>query len=319
MNLKDTIFILGAGASKPYGYPTAGELRIDIIKNYEAVLRETIQLMRRSEDVLKGLMEEIKDIVEKFDLSHTNSIDLFLSRNIGKINTDLGVRLLWVFIIWYERNSKLSSQIENRNEDWYFEFFNELTNDITTFEELENLPNEKIHFVTFNYDRSFENYIYTSFMHSFSLSAEETTKLFHKHFKIHHVYGKVANLEWESSTDTLDYKSSMLLPLAVQAPRLINLIYGGRKVDDEIKELIKSKIKIVFLGFGFTKANIDFLDIRELLTPGHVIYATGIGLYETRISRIKSFLQRGAIGIKAHNIIIETKSDSLQLLRNRFF
>jgi len=29
-----TLFILGAGASKPYGYPTGAELRTDIVKQF---------------------------------------------------------------------------------------------------------------------------------------------------------------------------------------------------------------------------------------------------------------------------------------------
>jgi hypothetical protein len=319
MNLSDTIFILGAGASRPYGYPTAGQLRDDIIQFHQAVLKETIRIMNRSDEVLQSLLLHTKDIIKKFDLSHTNSIDLFLSRNLGKINTDLGIKLLWIFIMWYERNSSLSSQIKNRDEDWYFDFFNELTNDITTFEDLKNLPNEKINFVTFNYDRSLENYLFTSFMNSFSLSVEETTKLINNHFKFYHVYGKVANLEWESNDNTLEYKSKVLLPLADRAPQLINIIYSGRKIETEIKELIKIKIKVVFLGFGFAKANIDFLDLRELLTPNHKVYASGIGLHESRINKIKSFLTRGLIGIKDHNIIIDPKSNSLQLLRNRVF
>jgi len=64
MNLKSTILILGAGASKPYGYPTAGELRNDIIKEYPGVIRETSNLLGHSWDKTEESIRNIKPIIE---------------------------------------------------------------------------------------------------------------------------------------------------------------------------------------------------------------------------------------------------------------
>lgn len=320
MNLQDTIFILGAGASKPYGYPTASKLRDDIISEYENVIRETFKLMNRDSQLIKRALQEISPIIKEFDLSHTNSIDLFLTRKSERKNVNLGVELIWMFIMWYERNSISSRQIEDKDEDWYYEFFNELTGDITTKKELDNMPADKIHFINFNYDRSLENYLYESFMNSFSLTKEETTELMSKHFCFTHVYGKVANFDWDiGKANTIAYKDPNGVFILMNATNMINILYAERNIDPATQELIKSKIKIIVLGFGFAKANIDFLNLKEILTANHVIYATGIGLYESRTNKIKSLLQRGIVGIKDNNIIIEPKSNSLQLLRNRVF
>lgn len=320
MKSEDTLYILGAGASKPYGYPTASELRNDIINRYKDVIRETFELMHRENNLIKDAINNIKPIIEQFDLSHTNSIDLFLTRNRDSVTINLGIELIWMFIMWYERNSKLSRQIKEKDEDWYYEFFNELTSDITVREELDNLSYEKIHFITFNYDRSLENYLFVSFMNSFSLSEKETSELISKRFYFHHVYGKVVNFDWDiSASNTSPYKDPNGVYKINNAVKMIDILYGDRKIDPNIQDLIKSRTKIVFLGFGFAKANIDFLCLRELLTKNHKIYATGIGLYESRINKIKSFLQRGIVGIKEHNIIIEPESNSLKLLRNRVF
>lgn len=319
MNLKNTIFILGAGASKPYGYPTASELRNDIIKHYEDVIRQTLELMHYPQDNIKEEIERIKPIIEKFDLSHTSSIDLFLTRHRDSVDIILGTQLIWLYIMCYERRSKLSSQIEELEEDWYYEFFNELTGDITSKQDLSNLPGEKICFITFNYDRSLENYLFLSFKNSFSLTAEETKKIMNEHFTFHHVYGKVLNLEWESETYGAPYKNEMSLHFLNEAHKLINLTYDQRQMESPIQDLIKNNITLIFLGFSFAKANIDFLNLREILTPDHTIYATGVGLHDSRIIKIKSFLQRGMVGIKDHHIQIEPKFNSLQLLRRYIF
>ena len=140
-----------------------------------------------------------------------------------------------------------------------------------------------------------------------------------EHFIFHHVYGKVLNLEWESENLAAPYKSNVSLQYLKDAPQLINLIYNERSIEVQVQSLIKSASTLVFLGFGFGKANIDFLNLRELLSPSHRILASGLGLYDSRIIKIKSFLQRGMVGIRDHNIQIEPKFNSLQLLRRYIF
>lgn len=319
MNLKSTIFILGAGASWPYGYPTASGLRENIIHQYQDVIEEMGSLMNLKKQSISDTVELLKTIVSKFDLSNTNSIDLFLTRNSETVDIKLGKQLIWLFIMWFERRSKLSSQIKESDEDWYYEFFNELTGDITSKNDLNSLPEEKIVFITFNYDRSLENYLFLSLKNSFSLATEETKKIMNEHFIFHHVYGKVLNLEWESENLAAPYKSNVSLQYLKDAPQLINLIYNERSIEVQVQSLIKSASTLVFLGFGFGKANIDFLNLRELLSPSHRILASGLGLYDSRIIKIKSFLQRGMVGIRDHNIQIEPKFNSLQLLRRYIF
>lgn len=319
MKLKGKIFILGAGASTPYGYPTASGLRNDIINHHGEVIRETLELMHRRRDIIDDTLERIKPIIEEFDLSHTNSIDLFLTRHKESVNIKLGKQLIWLFMILYERKSKLSSQIKESEEDWYYEFFNELTGDLTSKQDLVNLPEDKICFITFNYDRSLENYLFLSFKNSFALTAEESKKIMNEHFTYHHLYGKVLNLEWESENLAFSYKNDMSLHFLDEAHRFITLIYNERQTESSVQDLIKNSDTVVFLGFGFAKANIDFLNLREILTPDHTIYATGVGLHDSRIIKIKSFLQRGMVGIKDHHIQIEPKFNSLQLLRRYIF
>lgn len=72
-----TVFVLGAGASVPYKYPSGAQLRTDICKkfvdDYEPLLSESL--------IPEQEIEVAKDFVDTFNKSGTESIDLFLSRN----------------------------------------------------------------------------------------------------------------------------------------------------------------------------------------------------------------------------------------------
>jgi len=78
----ETVFILGAGASVPYGYPTAKRLREFIIKEfrqeYSLYLQEHFKVTAKESKVNAN---EFSHLIESFNQSSTKSFDLFLSRN----------------------------------------------------------------------------------------------------------------------------------------------------------------------------------------------------------------------------------------------
>jgi hypothetical protein len=67
----NTVFILGAGASVPYGYPTGKELREYICSHFKERFGEI-------EETNVSYTNRFSDTFKK---SSTGSIDLFLSRN----------------------------------------------------------------------------------------------------------------------------------------------------------------------------------------------------------------------------------------------
>lgn len=75
-----TVFILGAGASVPYGYPTGKELRYEIIQNHPERLKRAIS-HGVNKTSAKEPIGDAKSLAEKFEKSSTESIDLFLARN----------------------------------------------------------------------------------------------------------------------------------------------------------------------------------------------------------------------------------------------
>lgn len=77
----NTVFILGAGASKPYGYPTGYELRQwicnDFNNDYRTLLADNDW---RSIDIDIQLKSRQK-FVNDFEKSDVQSIDLFFSES----------------------------------------------------------------------------------------------------------------------------------------------------------------------------------------------------------------------------------------------
>ena len=76
-----TVFILGAGASCPYGYPTGAQLRRQICLDFKKQYLEWLKTNMDSASGREDRYEWIKHFIETFFKSNTKSIDLFLARN----------------------------------------------------------------------------------------------------------------------------------------------------------------------------------------------------------------------------------------------
>lgn len=308
-----TVFILGAGASKPYGFPTALELRKEIIY--------TFPTQYVSEDAkLKGISHDqvnvdplIIELVNTFKLSSTKSIDLFLSRN--KRYLEVGKLLLTFLIGDYEAKSKFREDISNPSQDWYFEIFDVLTREISDPEKLTQVfVNNKITFITFNYDRSLEHFLYESFFNSFASKRNEIMQLMSS-LKIIHVYGKLAPLPWEDPNYNFKYGKDDIYPVISDYLKNINIIYEERNEGSEdIKNEILAAKNIFILGFGYADENLKALDFSNLLKREHRIYGTGLGLTEKEMLRIAYRLKGANQNINIESIIIDN-CDSVMLLR----
>ena len=201
MITESTVLILGAGASKPYGFPTARELREEIIFNTIPLLKKYADENRKNQDFDDHpFIKNVKEFIEVFKNSSTSSIDLFLSRN--KEFYKIGKDIITLLLANYELESKFREEIENKNNDWYFNFFETLTKDIILSDDISKFANNNVSIITFNYDRSLEHFLYESLIYSFRGKANEIQELM-KAFKVIHVYGKLAPLPWESSEGSL--------------------------------------------------------------------------------------------------------------------
>ena len=101
---EDTVFILGAGSSCPYGFPDGQILREEIIHTFESDSNLYFHKFNEVRSRIDHVAFQANDFIEKFRDSDNESIDLFLSRNHKFM-----VRGKWAIvfrILNHEKNSK---------------------------------------------------------------------------------------------------------------------------------------------------------------------------------------------------------------------
>ncbi len=327
-----TVFILGAGASKPYGYPTGRKLREYICNKMPS---DVGTYLYRGKDPLdkneaRHTIKEAEELAYVFSTSSTSSIDLFLSRNTNF--EDIGKLGIIVSMFEAETNSGFNEASKYPEQDWYFYLYNRMTNTLTSPDDLDCYKNNKVEFITFNYDRSLEHYFEQSFYHSFydSFSKRPPNLKDILPFEITHVYGQFAPLPWQVERGGykygLDRTNVAGKVLAEDLTGNIEVIYDrtDHEITDKAKKIISEAKRVFFLGFGFAEENLKVLGLPGNLSFGHEIYGTAFGMTDKEIGELKDNIFDGMggnkptsytnIGLAKDNIKIE-KKDCLQLIR----
>ena len=181
---KPTVFILGAGASIPYGYPSG-----------ETLVTETVSELSQRGLLFKLCRElgfnqlEISKFAETLNLSGDKSIDAFLERNPQFIK--LGKIAITLKLIEKEDENRLFSP---GNDKWYGDLVNELKSSSTdTFV-------NNVSFLTFNYDRSFDHYLFVSIMNSYEeIKGDIQCAQIVSRIPIIHLHGHIGKLFWQES------------------------------------------------------------------------------------------------------------------------
>ncbi len=264
---KKTVFVLGAGASCPYGYPSGAQLRKEICES-PGIDQFFCRHLNQSEMEKSGSMrrEDLKKFAESFFNSSTRSIDLFMARNPHWANA--GKYAIALAIFDAERKSDFREKAKE-GEDWYFHLFDRLTNTITNGKNLCAFSKNKISFITFNYDRSLEQFLYESLINSFGQVSEEKVIEQLNGIKIIHLYGEIAALTWQDTKNGVGYKHEITHNLLARCKENLKTIYEESENLglNEAQELIKEAEQIFVLGFGYAKENMDILRFPDIIGP----------------------------------------------------
>jgi hypothetical protein len=296
-----TVFILGAGASKPFGFPLGSEL-VDLI--FESLKYKPITERKKTESgsIMTGPLycyEPInddtksanplfqmlldqghkKDEVLKFrqDLieSQLNSVDAFLEHRVEYI--PIGKAAIAYNLLNYESKEALYS-----TPDWYKYIWNVLN---TSWDEF---TANQVSFITFNYDRSLEYYLLNSIKATFGKTIRESQTML-EHIPIIHLHGKLGDLPWEAEDRNIPFGHKIINSDELQhVAQSIKIIHEDIEQDKEFtlaNQVLKSAKKVYILGFGFSPTNISRLKLNEI-EP--ISVCTSYGLTPTEIKRINS-------------------------------
>lgn len=294
---KKKVFILGAGASSPYGFPTAMELRKEIIDEAPEILTELLGFLIDGKDD-----QEYKinfsigcEISRKLKLASVNSIDRFLNEQVEYI-IENGKILILAIIRECEKRMKFAEDIYNPDLDWYKFFFNHLISGVKKFEDL-SFKGYTI--ITFNYDRSFEWFLYLAIRNLYPQSKVSDKSIVDllKTLDIHHVFGKVDKVVWEldgiiSEREFWKYflKKQYRYDDLLKNINNIKLFNDVMVENRNYKETIETANDVFFLGFGFLEENMEILGApfqkNKLFETKY--YATALGVSEENIKRYYS-------------------------------
>lgn len=250
MITKPTAFVLGAGASMDYKYPSGKQL-----KDYIVGMTKNKYTYRKENDILRifgfdeHLIREFSDDLEGCGLA---SVDSFLEGR--KELLEIGKVAIAIAIIRHEQKNHL----RNSENDWYEYIFQIMK---TSFEEF---GNNSLSIITFNYDRSLEFFLYSAIKKSYGKSTQEVVGAF-KSIPIEHVHGIVCEPDWWNETGW-DYSAELSYERIDEAKDEIKIMYDPSILENFLpaKEILRNSKRIVFLGFGFHDENIIRLDLDSL-------------------------------------------------------
>jgi hypothetical protein len=287
----NTVFILGAGASAPYGYPESNsDLKDDICLNFRADVNNLLINTRGDYRQLEKLMKDANDFIDHFQNSRIRSIDKWLSLN-GRYR-DIGKLAIVNAIVKKENKLGVIFEGKDKSLDWFSVLFNEMMIDVAI---PDHFYFRGVYFITFNYDRVFEHLLYESFRNTFSeVRLEEINRIL-SNITIIHLYGCIDDPPWTKGG--YQYGDSYKLNYLDEARKRIKTV--GESVTDtiqthEMDRLIRSARKIFFLGFGYDPQNLEILGIPQRckdIQPGPLILGTGKDLLQEEIDKIKLRLE----------------------------
>jgi hypothetical protein len=293
------VFILGAGASWHYGYPTGENLVKKVIEKAEIAARFfeyglSVMHSDRPDYIRDGDIEaswkkaHAECVKLKAGLEQVNPlvIDYYLGwnpdlQNIGRL------LIAWV-ILECEYHSNYGTNINRKGDDlktpddWCRFIIHQLA---INCKESKDLLLNKVSFVTFNYDVSLETKLRNGLNHIQMFNEKDVTT-FLGGTRVIHIYGKIrddiataAQVDWgvqdqptmlDGRTGDYHMKMRALLDVAHAASKGLRVIDPHDKGTDEIEiKMAQSAIanvkRIFILGYGFDENNSDRLNLRETL------------------------------------------------------
>jgi hypothetical protein len=280
-------FIIGAGASKTYNFPTGNELIV--------LLRETIS--DRYGDTTKQFLKSnlgisnktLNYFIEKCN-SSMFSIDRFLSSHPDSNEIlNLGKFLITKTLL-LKQHEFISVQDQKRDGAWIEYLLSKLY--VQANYKIDEFIKQQVYFVTFNYDMLLELYIWKFIYTNTNLTKDEAQEQANKIFKtrIVHIHGQIAKSNYSEIGVHASNDVALLNMNGIQ----ILTETSSQDVLQSANDMISKSVEINFLGFGYLFDNLDKLEIPKLRDQynDRIIRGTSYGLRGAEINDIKNYFNR---------------------------
>jgi len=250
-----TVLVLGAGASCPYGFPTAKQLRNDICDAFSS--RDTPASRLLGDNAAPA--EKFLEFRQAFWKSGTSSVDAFLEGRPEFL--DVGKLAIAYCLIPYEKEGNLYDPPKPYG-DWYLYLSERLK---ASFDEFEN---NKLSIITFNYDRSLDHYLFTSLLNWHGRSVDDCIEKF-KNLPIIHVYGQLGRIPYPQRGCRqylpLGEDEKKISGAVVGASQGITLLNEKESELEEVHNLLAAAERVCFLGFSYHPLNLARLALRDFV------------------------------------------------------
>jgi hypothetical protein len=301
-----TVLVLGAGASYPYGFPTARELKERISEAFASPTEKAAQLLGGEES--QYTPQEFFEFREAF-LRSPASIDAFLLRRHNFLS--VGKLAIAYCLIPFENEVSLYYPPDRnlRGGNWYEYLSDKLD---SSFEEFSN---NKLSIITFNYDRSLEVYLLNYLLNHHGKKYDECANALAQ-IPIIHVYGQLGEIPYPQK-GCIKYRPNQIeyfiyVKTAADGIKLYH--EEAEAASTAARELLLAAKRICFLGFGYHAFNMERLNIGGSLDLSTTIIGTTRGLIGMEKEAAKNRVS-GALGGDVHF----KGEDSLNVLRETMF
>jgi len=282
MVAENSVLVIGAGGSIPYGYPSGEQLVSSIISFFRSK-----KLGLRNEILERFNFSEgnVLEFCSELESSSLYSIDAFLEKRPEYI--EIGKAGIASILIPLEGNP-----LRVQQGDWYRYVINRT---IANFEAGEQA---RLTILTFNYDRSLDCALYESFITIYKNESAKLTSLLSR-LKIKHLHGLLAPLPAFSEPPeySREYGDLENIPDSVyQSSRAIKIIHEVT-VDEQFKSARQALLEarcVCFLGFGYHRLNLGrLIHHPKSFTSDRKVYGSSHGMTTSERGRLEALFGGG--------------------------
>ena len=279
MILRPTVFVLGAGASHVYGFPTGAKLVTDVIhslKYPDTKFSNDVRWASGAEGHLLG--EFRRDLRE----ARRRSIDRFLETRQEYLR--IGKAAIARTLMPLEVEEEL---YQPDKEDWYEYLLDHMIQGSSPAAFQRN----RLNIITFNFDRSFEAALFKALRASYGGMDDPTAGELSTHIKVFHIHGDLGRFDrrpgsgWARPYTAVEDGDAT--KAAAERIRLVHEELTPESLELPLTAIEEAQV-ICFLGFGFDRMNMRRLGFdgadRERLYHRKKIYCTKYDLQDGELT-----------------------------------